>query len=156
MTKKYLILFIICFIFIYSGCSNDDNTNPVTPNTGEVLLATVSGDSVGVTSGLSSKTFTITSSTLNFTDRDSARITFYYSGTNNTTTVPFQIYYVVDTNNVNIYSALNLTITPTEQYADITLPSPAVNQFCRYQISVLAANGIFGYFKFRDLKIYKK
>ncbi|MDZ4713032.1 MAG: hypothetical protein SGI89_12000 [bacterium] len=151
---KYSYIFIISVILICSGCKGDDPVTPP-PVTGEVLLAEVSGDSTG-TLGLSTVVRSITGQSLDFTGRDSARITFYYSGTNNTTTVPFQIYYVVDTNNVNIYSALNLTITPTEQYADITLPSPAVNQFCRYQISVLAANGIFGYFKFRDLKIYKK
>lgn len=155
MTKKYLILFIICFIFIYSGCSNDDNTNPVTPNTGEVLLATVSGDSVGVTSGLSSKTFTITSSTLNFTDRDSARITFYYSGDNNNNTIPFQIYYTIDTNNIALYTGNNLLITTAEQYLDVTLPSPRVNQTFRYKIKTSSSPG-FSYFKFRDLKIYKK
>jgi len=155
MTKKYLILFIICFIFIYSGCSNDDNTNPVTPNTGEVLLATVSGDSVGVTSGLSSKTFTITSSTLNFTDRDSARITFYYSGDNNNNTIPFQIYYTIDTNNIALYTGNNLLITTAEQYLDVTLPSPRVNQTFRYTIKTSSSPG-FSYFKFRDLKIYKK
>jgi len=155
MTKKYLILFIICFIFIYSGCSNDDNTNPVTPNTGEVLLATVSGDSVGVTSGLSSKTFTITSSTLNFTDRDSARITFYYSGDNNNNTIPFQIYYTIDTNNITLYTGNNLLITTAEQYLDVTLPSPRVNQTFRYTIKTSSSPG-FSYFKFRDLKIYKK
>lgn len=151
---KYSYFFFLSVILICWGCKGDDPVTPP-PGTGEVLLAEVSGDSTG-TLGLSTVVRSITGQSLDFTGRDSARITFYYSGNNNQLPVPFQVYYVVDTNNVNIYSSVNLIVTPAEQYADITIPSPAVNQFCRYQISVLASNGVFGYFKFRDLKIYKK
>ncbi|MCY7362137.1 MAG: hypothetical protein LH629_08750 [Ignavibacteria bacterium] len=156
MTKKYLILFIICFIFIYSGCSNDDNTNPVTPNTGEVLLATVSGDSVGTPGGFSGKSITITSGTLNFTDRDSARLSFYYSGENNNNADPFKIYYTtIDSTDVLLYTGNTLTITSAEQYLNITVPSPRINLTFRYTIKTSSSPG-FSYFKFRDLKIYKK
>ncbi|MBK8981652.1 MAG: hypothetical protein IPM38_04850 [Ignavibacteria bacterium] len=39
-----ILILISCSI--YSGCSSDDTVTPP-PNTGEVLLAEVSGDSVG-------------------------------------------------------------------------------------------------------------
>ncbi len=153
------ILKIATIIFLFSvisltGCSDDNSTNPNTPTTGEVLLAEVSGDSVGVSSGLSSRSSTITSGTLNFTDRDSARISFYYTGENNNVTIPITIYYMNDTINVYLF---NNAITPTgsEQFINATVPSPGVNSTFKYKISTSSSPG-FSYFKFRDLKIYKK
>ncbi|MBK8981653.1 MAG: hypothetical protein IPM38_04855 [Ignavibacteria bacterium] len=53
-----------------------------------------------------------------------------------------------------IYNAVSLNILPNEQYADITIASPKVNQFFKYSINTISPG--FSYFKFRDLKIYKK
>lgn len=158
MSKLQLTLFsqifliIVIFISIQSCGSEDSAVNP--PVTGEVLLAEVSGDSVGVNSGSSSKSLSITGSTLNFSDRDSARITFYYSGENNTSTQPMTIFYTTGPTENIIYNAVNLNITPAEQYADITFASPKVNQFFSYRITTTSAGSSF--FKFKDLKIYKK
>ncbi len=146
------IIILISFA-LYSGCSSDDTVTPP-PNTGEVLLAEVSGDSVGISSGSSTKSLSITGNTLNFTDRDSARLTFYYSGENNSSTEPMTISYDSGPSNIVIYNAVSLNILPTEQYADITIASPKVNQFFKYKINTVSPG--FSYFKFRDLKIYKK
>lgn len=151
---KYLYFLLLSICLIYAGCSNNDSTNPNTE--GEVLLAQVSSDSVGILNGSSINIKSITGQTLDFTGRDSAKITFYYSGENNSSTVPFQIYYVTnDTVNNVIYQSDNLNITPEEQFADITFRSPGVNQYFRYKITVNSVFG-FSYFKFKDLKIYKK
>ncbi|MFZ1320246.1 MAG: hypothetical protein WAT71_01685 [Ignavibacteria bacterium] len=149
-----VIIFIsIAMIFSINGCSSEDSSvNP--PVTGEVLLAEVSGDSIGVTSGLSTKKISISGSTLNFTDRDSARITFYYSGENNSSTEPLKIQYNSGSADIPIYIANTLNITPVEQYFDTTIVSPKVNEYFNYKIATTSTG--FSYFKFRDLKIYKK
>ncbi|MDQ3021088.1 MAG: hypothetical protein M3R36_11040 [Bacteroidota bacterium] len=153
---KFLFLGLFLSFVIFSGCSNDDD-NPVNPPvTGEVLLATVSGDSVGTSgSGLSTRTSSITSSTLNFTDRDSARITFFYSGENNNIPIPMSIYYISDTTEINIFSSTTLNPTPAEQFVNVTVPSPRVNATFRYKI-VTGSLGGPSFFKFRELNIYKK
>ena len=158
MTNKHTLSFpaailILISISVYSGCSSDDTVTPP-PNTGEVLLAEVSGDSVGISSGSSTKSLSITGSTLNFTDRDSARFTFYYSGENNGSAEPMTISYESGPGVFVIYNAVSLNIQPNEQYADITIVSPKVNQFFKYKINTVSPG--FSYFKFRDLKIYKK
>lgn len=152
MQKSFFFL-LLSFVIV-TGCSDDDPVTP--PVVGEVLLAEVSGDSVGVTSGQSSRSLSITSGSLNFTDRDSARITFYYSVENNNYATPFEIYYVTGTTNTNIYTGSNLLVsTITEQFIDFTIPSPRVNDFFQYKITTNSSPG-FSFFKFRDLKIYKK
>ncbi|MEO8664112.1 MAG: hypothetical protein ABI462_01335 [Ignavibacteria bacterium] len=151
MLKLTFILVLILLTNFYS-CKSDDPVTP--PETGEVLLAEVTGDSVGVQSGTSSRSLSITSGMLDFTDRDSARITFYYLGENNTSTIPMQIFFNVGPGESVIYSGSNLNILPSEQFADITIASPKNNQFYLYRIITTSAG--FSYFKFRDLKIYKK
>lgn len=151
------LLFVLLSVFVLmTGCSNDDD--PVTPNnppTGEVLLAEVPSDSVG-SIGSFFRSSSITSSTLNFTDRDSARISFYYSGENNSVTSPIIIYYKVnDSTNVEIYNT-PLSPTVSEQFVNVTIPSPRVNSTFYYRIWTIAGSPGFSYFKFRELKIYKK
>ena len=158
MCKKFTdlilpVIMIIIMIISNSGCSSEDNTvNP--PSTGEVLLAEVSGDSVGVSSGMSSRSLSITGNTLNFSDRDSVRLTFYYSGDNNFDPVPFKIFYNQGPTEIIIFNFSSPDITPTEKYLDTTIVSPKVNDFFIYRIT--ASSPGFSFFKFRDLKIYKK
>jgi len=155
---KNLLAFLFCLFLIYNGCSSEDNT--VTPNpdpgTGPVLLATDAGDSVGRNTGSSTKYQSISGQTLDFTNRDSARLTFFYSGENNSAPIAFQIFYIAPDSSASvIYNSTDLTISPTEQFADIILPSPKVNAYFQYRIQVISPGG-FAYFKFRDLKIYKQ
>ncbi|MBS1517724.1 MAG: hypothetical protein JSS91_06525 [Bacteroidetes bacterium] len=149
--NSFLFLLIVLF-FHFQGCTSDETVTP--PPAGEVLVAEVSGDSVGVQSGFSQKSSSISGSTLNFTDRDSVRLTFYYSGENNIWVDPMTIFYLSDSTETNIFNANVLNILPAEQYADITIPSPKVNLYFRYRIVTNSAG--FSFFKFRDLKIYKK
>ena len=114
------------------------------------MLATVSGDSVGVSSGISSKSSSITSGQLNFTDRSNARISFFYSSGTSNTAVPFSILY---NDSIVMYSG-NLINDATDQFVDTTFASPNVDSFFKYKISVGSTAPSF--FKFRDLKIYKK
>ena len=150
MLRSSLLVLLFSFLII-AGCSKDD---PITPPAGEVLLAEVTGDSIGVQSGSSSRALSITSGTLNFSDRDSARISFFYSGENNSSTQPFKIFFNSGPAEILIYDGSNLNILPAEQFANITIPSPKNNQFYLYRITAISTG--FSYFKFRELKIYKK
>ena len=141
---------VLCFFILLTGCSGDEAVTP--PVTGEVLLAEVSGDSIGVSSGFATRSLSITGSSLNFTDRDSARFTFYYSGENNNAAIPFLI---KTSDGVIIYNFDDLNPASTEQFKDITIASPGINTFCQYQITSSSSPG-FSFIKFRDLKIYKK
>lgn len=148
--KNLITLFIFTVFLSYTGCSDDDNNNSTGPVSGEVLLATVSGDSVGVSSGFSQRSSSITSGQLNFTDRSNARVTFFYSSGPSNTAVPFSILY---NDSIVMYSG-TLTNNATEQFIDTTFASPNVDTFFQYKISVGSTSPSF--FKFRDLKIYKK
>ena len=148
--NKLCYSIVLCFFLLLTGCSGDEVVTP--PVTGEVLLAEVSGDSIGVASGLANRSNSITGNSLNFTDRDSARFTFYYSGENNNALIPF---FINTTDGVIIYYFDNLNPSTTEQFKDITIVSPRINAFCQYQITTSSSPG-FSFFKFRDLKIYKK
>ena len=144
----------LSLLFICFSCSSD-NPIPPPPPPPEVLLATVAGDSIGFQSGSASKSSSITSHSLDFTDRDNARITFYYSGENNNDSIPMVIYYTNSSSEIIIFNGSNLSPSSTEQFANINIPSPKVDAFFEYKISTSSSPG-FSYFKFRDLKIYKK
>ncbi len=149
---KYILLFLTLTILLIVSCSKDDSVTP----TDEVLLATVAGDSVGIQSGSSSRYIIINSPhTLDFTDRDNARISFYYSGVNNNVSIPMLISYLSGSSDIIIYNGSNLNTSSIEQFANINIPSPKVNARFKYKISTSSSSG-FSYFKFRDLKIYKK
>jgi len=151
MLKTFLYVLFSSFLIVI-GCSDDD---PVTPNspTGEVLLATVAGDSVSTSTGFAARTNSISSSSLNFSDRDSARISFFYSGTPTNQTTPFKI--LITGTDDSVYWNNSLNQDSTEKFIDVTIPSNHINNFLSYRISVLTNSG-HCYFKFRDLKIYKK
>ncbi len=154
---KYLIKVLTILLLIAAGCSDDNSTNNNQPGTGEVLLAEVSGDSVGINSGSSTRTLSITSSALNFSDRDSARISFYYSRSNNHSPAPMSIFYVSGSNNVNLFNLDSSSSAANDVYVNVTVPSPRVSEFFSYKINAVGITSSgFAFFKFRDLKIYKK
>ncbi len=140
-------------VFITS-CSDDSSTNNPTP-TGPVLLATVSGDSVATSLGVSTKTSSISGQELDFTDRDSAEISFTYSGSNNNIDDPIVFYYRIDTLNYIFHTPTVMTLDGSDHTYSITIPSPKVKHYFYYRIRASTSGG-FCYYKFKDLKIYKK
>lgn len=155
MIKK-LFYFASTFLLIVSSCSDDNSTNN-NPPAGEVLLAEIQGDSVGIQNGSSSRIQSISSGQLNFTDRDSARISFYYSRANNFSSSPMSIYFSSGSTNVNLYQLDSSSSSENEVYVNVTVPSPRVNDFFYYKINSVGLSGSgFSYMKFREMKIYKK
>ena len=159
--KKLLIFVVILYSAIFTGCSEDDTNNSVTPDpsNGEILLATVPGDSVGTNNpggpAISIYAHTVSFSTLNFTDRDSASVSFFYSGENNTISSPINIFYLNGSDSVFLYKGSALIPATSEQFIDVSMASPLVNASFIFSIISSSSSGS-SYFKFRDLKIYKK
>ena len=154
--KKIILLFVLSVLFYY-GC--DSSTDPTSPSTGEVLVAEVAFDSIYSPSGSSTRiqTRSLTSSQLDFTGRDSARITFSYfgSGPNNVAAVPFRIY--DSENSQTLFQLDSNSVTVAEKFVDTTIASPNVNHFFQYTMNVtLFGSPTPGYLVFKNLKLYKK
>lgn len=152
---RFISVFVLIALVSVCSCGDDESTNPTPPVQGKVLLATVTGDSVGASAGASTKISSISGQELDFTDRDSAEITFTYAGTSNNLTTPLDIYYEMDTLDISIYNPTNLNLSSSEQSITVTLASPKVKKYFYYKIRAYT-NGGLCYFKFRDMKIYKK
>ncbi len=145
------LMFVLMSLFLFISCSDDTQSS----NTGKVLLAEVAGDSVGISIGSVTHSNNVSANKLDLTDRDSMEISFTYSGNSNNSSVPFRLSYYSGTNDSTLYSASGLILNSSEQNITITVPSPKVRDYFFYTIKVTAGGG-FGYFKFRDLKVYKK
>ncbi|MCB0723316.1 MAG: hypothetical protein KDC73_01325 [Ignavibacteriae bacterium] len=154
--KKLITCLVFCCAFV-AGC--DESTTDVIIT--EQLVAEYPGDSVSTTgSGAATKTSTISSSSLDFTNADSMRIKItYWGSTNNTSTNAINIGYIFSTSpdsNVYVYSIPSSIVTTAETTLDVTIGSPKVNKSFIYNLVYLNTDGFGGYLKFKDLKIYRK
>lgn len=155
ITRFFISALFLLKALIITSCSNDSTSpNPPAPS-GPVLLATVTGDSVATSLGSSAKISNIGGHALNCTDKDSLEITFSYAGTPNNSVFPLRIYYSQDTVQYNVYYPGNLNLTSSGQTVNVTLPSPKVNTDFYYRIQAVTTGGLC-YFRFNDMKIYKK
>jgi hypothetical protein len=150
--KKLLFIFSVV-ILIYSGCKSDDN--PTTPSTGEVEMASVSFDSLSglFGSGTISQTRNLSSSMLNFADRDSTRITFSYKGSSNGNDT---LLYINDASNTRLYTLRDAAVTDSYRSINVTVPSVKVNAFFYYTITATSISSAIPYITIKDLKVYKK
>lgn len=152
--KKIIYLFVL-LVLIYSGCKTDDPvTNP--PATGEVEMASVSFDSLSSLfsgSGNVSRTVNFSSGALNFTDRDSTRISFQYKGSSNANDT---LFYVTDASNARVYTLRDAAATDAYKNVNITVPSVKVNAVFYYTMKARTTGGVSPYLVIKDLKLYKK
>lgn len=155
MRSKVFAVLAILLVTLFASCSDETaSSNNPTP-TGPVLLATVSFDSVSTSLGMSFKNSSIGTQELDFTDRDSAEISFTYTGSPNNVAYPIRLYFDSDTTQTLFFSPVGYTLNSQEQYINATIASPKVRKNFHYQIAAITSGG-FSYFKFKDLKIYKK
>lgn len=140
-------------LFIYAGCKSDDN--PTTPSTGEVEMASVGFDSVsGMFAGSSiTQTRNLGSSSLNFTDRDSTRITFSYKGANSGNDT---LFFISGPSSARLYTLKDATVNDSYKTVNITVPSVKVNGLFTYTMKAQAPGGVIPYMVVKDLKVYKK
>lgn len=149
--KNLLIVIALCAVFA-SGCE----TETVTPEKVEQLLAEVTRDSVSTSgSGQVSTTQTVSSTPLDFTDADSMRVRItFWGSTNNDSVNAIRIGYLVSLSPNPVFTISNTTVTTSETTIDTTFVSPKVNQSFYYQLNLMTTTA--GYLNFKDLKIYKK
>ncbi|MEZ4690029.1 MAG: hypothetical protein R3A12_07550 [Ignavibacteria bacterium] len=127
--KKLLIFVVILYSAIFYSCSEEDTNNSVTPDpsNGEILLATVPGDSVGTNNpggpAISIYAHTVSFSTLNFTDRDSASVSFIQVK-NNTISSPINIFYLNGSDSVFLQRKRINSCYFLEQFIDVSMASP--------------------------------
>lgn len=151
--KKILFLFS-ALILMYSGCKSDDT--PVTPSTPtEVEMASFSLDSISSSfgSGSVSQTKNFGSGALNFSDRDSTRISFSYKAASNLNDTLFYIYAESGT---RLYTLRDASATDSYKSVNVTVPSIKVNALFYYTMRARTAGGVIPYIAIKDFKMYKK
>lgn len=152
MKIEFLILIFAAVAVVLQSCSDD----PVEPSkTGRVLLAEVAADTAEVTLGSVTISNSVSSSKLDFTDRDSAEISFIYAGSSGNSSVPIKLYFRSGTRDSVVYSGTGLTLNSAEHSVTVTFPSPKVKEYFFYELKVTTGTG-YGFFRFREMKIYKK
>lgn len=150
---KHLFIALLFSLVILWGCGESVQPTPTFQ-----LIAESSRDSVVITgSGTASKTQSVTSSFLDFTDADSMRVAITYWGTtNNDTSQAIVIGYLQNIIPTATLIIPNTSITANENTLDTTFVSPRVNASFFYQLNIQTTDPNGGNVHFKDLKIYKK
>ncbi len=150
--KHLLFAISLTFVFVW-GCEES-----VTPTPTFQLVAESGGDSVVLTNaGNASKTQTITSSSIDFTNADSMKVSIkYWGSTNNDTSQAIVIGYLQNIIPTPTLVIRNSDISTGEKTLDTTFASPRVNASFFYQLNVQTTDPNGGNVHFKDLKIYKK
>lgn len=149
--KKIISIIFLCSFF-YS-CNNNTVKPPLTIE--PVLMGSVSEDQVNSSDNSVTKSGYLGSGQLNFLDRDSTIINFYYKGSPGNTAV-YQLEILDSTGNGmnSIYTFRDITISETLKYKSVTLASRQAFAYYVYRIRCSGASDQFFYVK--DLSLYKK
>ena len=151
--KKILFLFS-ALVLICAGCKSDDTT--VTPSTPtEVEMASFSLDSISSSfgSGSVSQTRNFGSGALNFSDRDSTRISFSYKAASNSNDT---LFYITDASNARLYTLRDASATDSYKSVNVTVPSIKLNALFYYTMKARTSGGVIPYIAIKDFKMYKK
>jgi hypothetical protein len=148
--------FIVVFLFSIAFASCDNGTiNP--PLTSEpTLMGSILADDISISdSGSAMKSRALGSGQLNFTDRDTTIITFFYKGSpGNTAPYQFQVYDSTENGITAIYTFRDTGINDSLKSHDVILPS---NHDFAYYFYTLKCEGTSAqYFSIRNLKLFKK
>ncbi len=151
---KILLFFLSAFLFIYAGCKSDDTTvTPSTPTEVEMASFTLDSISGAFASGSISQTKNFGLGPLNFSDRDSTRITFSYKGAS---TANDTLFYITDESNTRLYTLKDASVNNTYKSVNVTVPSIKVNNVFYYTMKARTATGVIPYIAIKDFKMYKK
>lgn len=151
--KKILFLFS-ALVLICAGCKSDDT--PVTPSTPtEVEMASFSLDSISgmFGSGSVSQTKNFGSGALNFSDRDSTRISFSYKAASNSNDT---LLYIYAESGARLYTLRDASATDSYKAVNVTVPSIKVNALFYYTMRARTSGGVIPYIAIKDFKMYKK
>lgn len=151
--KNYFVLVPILALIFFS-CQNNTVYPPIT--TERVEMGTVSSDEVSSpVSGSAVQTKSLGSGPLNFLDRDSTIISFYYKGTpGNTADYYLQVYDSTSNGLTSIYTFRDAAITDSFKFVSVIMPSHQVH--AHYFYTIKAAGAAPKSFSIKNLFLYKK
>ena len=152
--KKFLVLLSLLAI-LFIGCSK--NTIVFPPLTTEAVeMGRISSDQVLITStGSAVQTASLGNGPLNFLDRDSTIISFYYKGTpGNTADYQMQVFDSTSNGLTSIYTFRDNLITDSLKYVNVILPSHRVHASYFYSLKCSGTGAQSFYIE--NLLLYKK
>lgn len=151
--KNYFLLIPI-FTILFFSCKNNTVFPPIT--TESVVMGSVSEDQVSSPAlGSESKAGALGSGALNFLDRDSTIISFYYKGTpGNTAAYQLQIYDSTGSGITSIYTFHDAAASDSLKFVKVIMPSHYAFAHYFYRIS---SSGVTPHsFYIKNLFLYKK
>ncbi len=152
--KKYFLLLPVFAAIIFFGCKNNTVFPPLT--TEPVQMGIVSSDQITSSASSSSERVApLGSGALNFLDRDSTIISFYYKGTpGNTAPYQLEIYDSTSTGLTSIYTFKDAAATDSLKFIRVIMPSH--QEFAHYKYRLISAGPTDQYFYLQNLILYKK
>lgn len=151
--KKYFLL-LPAFAVIFFACGNNTVYPPIT--TEAVQMGSVAEDQISSLAGTSSERIgTLGSGALNFTDRDSTIISFYYKGTpGNTSPYQLQVYDSTGSGITSIYTFKDDFATDTLKLVRAIMP--AHDEFAYYRYRLTTSGPTDQSFYIKNLFLFKK
>ena len=151
--KNYFLL-IPLFAVIFFSCENTTVFPPIT--TESVVMGSVTEDQVvSPATGSETKIGALGSGALNFLDRDSTIISFYYKGsTGNTAAYQLQIYDSTGSGLTTIYTFRDAAVTDSLKLVKVIMPSHRA--FAHYYYKISSSGVTSQYFYIKNLFLYKK
>lgn len=152
--KKCFVLIPI-FAMIFFSCNNSTVFPPLTSE--PVVMGVVDSDAISFSTspGYAIKTANLGSGALNFRDRDSTIISFYYSGTTgNTTDYSLLVYDSTSSQSTVIHKFVLDSISSTERFIQIMKPSH--QDFASYHYEIKCSGATPQSFAIRKLTLSKK
>jgi hypothetical protein len=151
---KIFFVLIPVFALIFFGCKNNTVYPPLT--TESVVMGNVTEDQVSSpVSGSATHTALLNSGALNFLDRDSTIVSFYYRGTpGNTQPYQLQIYDSTSNGLTSIYTFRDDAATDSLKLVTAIMPSHKA--FAHYFYSISCGGATPQSFYIKNLTVYKK
>lgn len=151
--KNYFLLIPI-FAIVFFSCKNNTVFPPLT--TESVLMGSVTEDQVSSPAlGSAIQIGALGSGALNFLDRDSTIISFYYKGTaGNTAAYQLQIYDSTGNGITSIYTFHDAAVTDSLKFMKVIMPSH--NAFAYYFYKISSSGATPQSFYIKNLFLYKK
>lgn len=151
---RNFFLLIPAFVILFYSCKNNTVFPPIT--TEAVNMGSISEDQVSSPAlGSASHTGPLGSGALNFLDRDSTIISFYYRGTpGNTAPYQLQVYDSTGSGKTSIYTFKDEAATDSLKSVRVIIPSHHAFAYYYYTISCSGLTAQSFYIK--NLTLYKK
>ncbi len=151
--RNYYLL-ILLFTVIFCSCKNNTVFPPIT--TEAVTMGGINEDQVtSPAGGYTSRSGSLGSGALNFLDRDSTIISFYYKGTaGNTAAYQLQVYDSTGNGLTSIYTFKDEAANDSLKFVRVIMPSH--REFAYYYYTISSGGPTAQSFYVKNLTLYKK